>query len=154
MLSGVYLIDQMKRRIIPYLLILIALWGCKKEVVKDRTEFIGRWHAQINYYDCIMLYIYENGETHYCINWQGNETNYFEKKTWANDKRLTFGNKYFKIIEYPHQIDTNVERVFVFNHYANDLSTKLANWKMTLKGVYPSTDNSFTDTYVFYKPDY
>jgi len=151
---GTYLIDDMKRKIIIFFIILFALLSCKKEDVFDMPEFIGRWHSQINGYDCIMLYIFENGATIYTLNWEGNETNYSGKKTWVDEDKLTFGKKYFKIIEYPHKIDTNIERVYVFNHYANDLSTKLANWKMVLKGIYPSSENSYTDTHVFYKPDY
>lgn len=145
----------MKKHSILIFFLLILLLSCEKKVDDKRTEFLGDWHARINDYDCITLNIMkdQNCLGIYTVHSGGIDT-YFSGTAKADKKHLKIGNKHFDIIEYPHSIDTNVERVYVYNHKANDLSTKLANWKMVLDGIKPSSEDTYTGEYTYYKADY
>jgi hypothetical protein len=143
-----------KKSLIILSLLLAGLSSCKKQVEKDRPEFIGYWsggsYAEYGY---IYLDIGENSRAYfYMLDYENNHDYHSGGVARADDEKLTIGGtKYFTIIEYPHPIDTTVERKRIINHLDN--SQKIANWKMVLDGLYRSTDCNVGE-WTFYKADY
>jgi len=141
----------MKPKILIFCILIIAFSACKKQVEKERPEFIGDWYACIGGCDYfVILKINENSEASYMIYWQGKDTNYYGVAR-ANNKHFKIGRtKYFDIVEYPHKIDTVIEKKYVLNTKG---VLKLANWKMVLDGMKPSWLH-VSGTYTYYKSDY
>ncbi|HNW98840.1 MAG TPA: hypothetical protein PKK00_10565 [Bacteroidales bacterium] len=143
----------MKKRIYFIFIILITLFACKKQVDKERPEFIGLWHACVDggctYF--VHLSIDEYSHANYMIYWQGKDIEHGGIAK-ANDHFLKLKDVfYFKIIEYPHPIDTTIEKYYVYDY--NDGKTKLANWKMILNGPKPSA-LYVSGKWTYYKADY
>jgi hypothetical protein len=142
---------DMKEKIFILFIFLFLFSACKKQVDKDRPEFIGYWHAKIADNYCARINISENSSAYYTIIWQDHETTY-SGTARANDNKLTIGRtKYFDIVEYPHHIDTAVEKEYVYTH--DNKPIKLANWKMVLKGLQPDWLH-VCGTWTYYKADY
>jgi hypothetical protein len=148
----------MKNSLIIFILLLVGLSSCKKQVENGSPEFIGYWSG--GSYDGIGGYVYldinKNSRAYfYC--WDSeNEHKYHSGGTArADDEKLTIGGtKYFTIIEYPHPIDTNVERHWINNWLGGTLnSTKLANWKMVLDGLNNSS-SCYRGNRPYYMADY
>jgi hypothetical protein len=130
---------------------LFLFFACKKQVEKERPEFIGIWYADIPNTDgyFVRLTIDSNSNADYFIYWD--HDNHYYGTARASDNHLKIGRfKFFKIVEYPHKIDTTIEKVLV---YDDNTYVKLANWKMILEGMKPGwlyADGTFT----YYKADY
>lgn len=136
---------------IIFCLLLLTIFSCKKVGDDSSQEFIGYWHARLSDYDHVFINIDEKSFGFYTILWQGKEIHY-SGVIRVNDKHIYLGGLYsFDIIEYPHQIDTSIEREFVSNH--NDFSPRLANWKMTLYGLKPAKFH-VCGNWTYYKADY
>jgi hypothetical protein len=132
---------------------LLTLFSCKKQVEKERPEFIGNWQSSNREYTYIDLDINENSEAVYAIE-VSVDSKYSKYKgiARATNRRLKIGRtKYFDIIEYPHLIDTTFDKHRVYDH-KNHVTT-LANWKMVLEGMKPS-NLYLSDKYEFYKAEY
>jgi len=139
----------MRFTIIVFSLFLLGLTSCKKLVIDERLEFVGYWDGG-SYNEDGYMYIKINvgsmGRV-FIADIAGNHIYDCVGLARANDKKLTIGGtKYFKIIEYPHRIDPNVEQVYVNNHING--TSKLATWKMILDGLKGSPNcNVGTRTY-------
>jgi len=135
------------------ILLCLCLFSCKKKTEEDyRPEFIGYWYCPPPYSDAFSFSItidnnsfavyrgYENGQ-------EGSSIHGIAR---ANDKHFKIGRIYsFKIIEYPHKIDTASSNVYAPIGPPPWLTSKKANWKMTLKGpILHAGDGSY------YKADY
>ncbi|HNW99077.1 MAG TPA: hypothetical protein PKK00_11765 [Bacteroidales bacterium] len=144
----------MKNKLIILSLLFAGLLSCKKQIEKESPEFIGYWFVY-PYHDYGYMYINidKNSKAHVYSVDQENENEYNWRGTArANNKKLSIGGvRYFKIIEYPHRIDTTIEKYVVFNVYDN--TRKLANWKMVLEGLKGSS-NLNVGTKSYYKADY
>jgi hypothetical protein len=141
-----------KFKIISVIIILISIsfLYCKKKVDKDRHEFIGYWYARTGEYNRIILDISEDSKSVCTIRYEGYEHRHTGTAR-ANSKCLEINDiLYFDIVEYPHNIDTSVEKVYVW--YV-DNSSKLANWKMVLYGPKPNSLHE-SGTVTYYKADY
>jgi hypothetical protein len=143
----------MKEKLLIIFISILGLFACKKQVEEVSPEFIGYWSGG-SYAEYGYMYIRINessGAYVYALDYN-NDHEYDSRGTArANDKKLTIGGiKYFKIIEYPHQIDTAVEKEYIFDH--TDNTAKLANWKMVLDGLHNSSINVGERTY--YKSDF
>lgn len=126
--------------------------ACKKQVEKERPEFIGEWHSSIDSTYPVILDIEENSDAIYTVNWDGDNKNVFQGTARANDNTLNIGRAhYFKIIEYPHPIDTTLEKKYIYEIKSG--KGKLANWKMILKGIHPSWFIP-SGAWTYYKADY
>jgi hypothetical protein len=146
----------MKNILIISIILLAGLSSCKKQVENGSPEFIGYWTGSpYGNYGYMYLNINKNSRAYMYIRDTENDHEYHNSGTArADDKKLTIGGtKYFKIIEYPHPIDTNVERHSVINYLDNSFSRKLANWKMVLDGLH-GTSHSNLGERTFYKADY
>jgi hypothetical protein len=144
---------DMKKSLIILSLLLAGLSSCKEQIEKDRPEFIGYWSGDsFNKIGYMYIDIDENSKANIYANDHENEHEYSWSGTArANDKKLTIGGvKYFKIIEYPHHIDTTIERYYVYNHLDN--TDKLATWKMVLDGLKGSL-NHVVGKSAYYKTD-
>jgi hypothetical protein len=146
----------MKNSLIIISLLLAGLSSCKKQVENGSPEFIGYWSggAYDSYgYGYMYLNINENSSAYMYIRDTENDHEYDNSGTArADDEKLTIGGtKYFKIIEYPHPIDTSVERWLMYNHIDN--TWKLVNWKMVLDGLHGTT-HSNVGNHSYYKADY
>ena len=136
------------------ILLCILMTSCKKKVDDDyRPEFIGKWYSHIpnEQYNFITLEITENGQADYIIYWEGNDIHH-KGTARANNNHLKIGRiLYLKIVEYPHKIDTAVEKQYVDgpNGFA-----RLANWKMTLSGIKPDWLLLLSFKTDYYKADY
>ncbi len=136
------------------ILLCLCMTSCKKKVDENyRPEFVGKWHSDIpgEAYNYIGLEITENSQADYMIYWEGNATHH-KGTARANDNQLKIGRiLYLKIVEYPHKIDTAVEK-----HGAEgpDGSWRLANWKMTLSGIKPEWLLHLSFLTDYYKADY
>jgi hypothetical protein len=143
----------MKKNLIILSLLLAGLSSCKKQVEKDRPEFIGYWSGgSYMEYGYMYIDIDENSKAHvYAYDYE-NEHEYNSRGTArvGDDKLKIGGIKYFKIIEYPHPIDTTVEKHDVINHLDN--TCKLAIWKMVLDGL-KSSSNLNVGQRTYYKAD-
>jgi len=123
--------------------LLISLFACKKQVDKERPEFIGTWfgHTTDNYYK---LEIDENSNvkyTEYSLLGGGTSTHHGVAR--ANNNALKIGRfRGFKINEYPHEIDTANSNNLVPYPDMFSMTSKKANWKMVLSLIN------------FYKADY
>jgi hypothetical protein len=133
---------------------LMTFSGCTKGggEYSQRPEFFGFWNAPLEYDNWVDLNIDSSSFATYKIIWERNEHTYTGNAK-ENDKYLKIhGSKYyFEIIEYPHTIDTTIEKHYV--HSANYLSSKLANWKMILYGMQPDCFH-VCGTWTYYKADY
>jgi hypothetical protein len=132
----------------------ISLFSCKKKVDENyRPEFIGKWDSSIpgEPYNHITLDITKDSQADYMIYWEGND-HHHTGTARANDDHLKIGRVlYLKIVEYPHQIDTAVDKHYV----TSDNGTyKLANWKMTLNGIKPDWLLKLCFKTDYYKADY
>jgi hypothetical protein len=117
-----------------FVLIILFFISCKKEVADGKTEFIGHWYAHVEGGDYVTLDISEDSKAGYTIHWHGTD-NHHDGKVYANDEHLKIGSFInFKVINYPHLIDSIAEPYII----PSDNSNKKANWKMTLKGPNPS----------------
>jgi hypothetical protein len=147
----------MKNSLIILSILLAGLSSCKKQVENGRPEFIGYWDGDPYYvYGYMYLNIKENSKAYMHIRDDSNDNDYHNSGTArADGEKLTIGGtKYFNIIEYPHHIDTTVERHYIINHLDNNYnSPKLANWKMVLDGLH-GTSHSNIGEHAFYKADY
>jgi hypothetical protein len=117
------------------ILILFIFSACKKQVEKERPEFIGRWHCEFlgNY---INLKISEDSYATYEIYYEG-KTNSHQGIARANDNHLKIGRIiHFNILEYPHMIDTTRSDIYVYTTDSYN-SAKKANWKMVISGLEP-----------------
>lgn len=147
----------MKTKIIKLSLTVILLClcfiSCKKKVDDDyRPEFIGKWHSNIprEAYNYITLEITQDGQADYMIYWEGN-AHHHKGTARANDNHIKIGRiLYLNIVEYPHQIDTAVDKHYVTAGYGY----KLANWKMTLNGIKPDWLLKLCYKTDYYKADY
>jgi len=139
----------MKEKLLIICIILLVLSACKKQVDKERPEFIGDWYAKIMGDYFVNLSVDSNSFANYMIYWQGKDNTY-SGQARANDQHFKIGRlKYFKIIEYPHKIDTTIEKMYV----PDGFSVKLANWKMILDGMKPAWLH-VSGEYTYYKADY
>jgi len=144
----------MKNCLIIFSLLLIGLSSCEKQVEKERPEFIGYWSGgSYCEYGFIYLDISKKSKAYFYMLDYSNSRDYSSSGiARANDEKLIIGGvKYFTIIEYPHPIDTNVERKHIYNY--SDGTSKIANWKMVLDGLYGSVD-CYDGTRTYYMADY
>lgn len=141
----------MKTNLILIGLLLLALSACKKEVAEEKNEFIGSWYATIFYDGIVTLNVSEDSYAKYDVWIEPDNQHHYEGIARANDKHFKIGRtKYFDIIEYPHMIDTSIERqlIPVFGE-----GNKLANWKMVLDGMKPGL--FYADAQIaYYRADY
>ncbi len=148
----------MKENILIIIFFLISFSACKKQVDKDSPEFIGYWlSGSSSYGGYIFINIDKFSNTTFRIYDHENENEWDTRgKARANDKKLTIGGlTYFKIIEYPQRIDTNVEKINIYNFYDNSWSWKLATWKMVLDGLHGSINsNKNVGKRTYYMADY
>gem|GEM_PF-2535884 len=100
----------------------------------------------------ISILIKKSSAYFYMVDYSNNHEYHSGGIARADDNKLTIGGiKHFTIVEYPHPIDTNVERKSVINHVNG--TAKIATWKMVLDGLHGSLDcNAGNRTY--YKADY
>jgi hypothetical protein len=140
----------MKEKFFVILIILIAFSACKKQVEKERPEFIGYWRC--DYYSSdykIILNIDSNSNATYSVTHESGQSNVETGKARANDFILNIGRFHkFRIAGYPHMIDTTSSPI-VYNEI--DHTYKLASWKMTLIS---SQTLHLKGTFEFYKADY
>ena len=133
------------------IIVFLGLISCKKKVEDGSPEFIGHWFTQPTVDMHLDIDISETSHAIYRLNSDGKETVY-KGTARANTKTLKIGStRHFDIIEYPHQIDTTIEKHLIYN--ADDNTYKLATWKMTLYGIKPN-DNQFCGEEDYYKADY
>jgi len=137
-----------------FCLILITTIGCRKQVEKDRPEFIGYWSGG-SYMEYGWTYIKIESSSRaevYAYDHENEHEYYRHGKARADDEKLTIGGiKYFKIIEYPHPLDTTIVKHYVINHLDN--SYKLATWIMVLEGMKGFIGLDL-GTRTYYKADY
>jgi hypothetical protein len=137
-----------------FIISLVMLSACRKQVENGNTDFIGYWSGgTYNEYGYVYVHINENSKAYFHINDRENEHDYITKGTArADHEKLSIGGiKYFKIVQYPHPIDTNVERKLILNHVDN--TWKVANWKMVLDGLHGTTHSNLGN-HTYYKADY
>jgi hypothetical protein len=137
-----------------FILSLVILGSCRKQVENGNPEFIGYWSGgSINEYGRLYIEIDEDSKAYVYASDPENEHYYHSKGTARADyEKLTIGGtKYYKVIEYPHRIDTNVEKVQIVDH--EHYIKKLANWKMVLDGLHGSSHCN-VGTHKYYKADY
>lgn len=121
---------------ILFTLLCLCLLSCKKKIDEDyRSEFIGNWYSAHNtgadfWYDIkVDSNSYATYTSHTALG--GGDLSKIHGIARANDKHFKIGRIYsFKIIEYPHKIDTTSSSIYV----QDGLSNKKANWEMILKG--------------------
>jgi hypothetical protein len=134
--------------------IILVLAGCKKQVEKERPEFIGYWYSDNGadfWYD---ITIDKDSYAVYSSNSRigsGGGGSSIHGIARANDKKLKIGRIFnFKIIEYPHKIDTTSSNVYIPIRTGSwSITLKKANWEMTLKGPKLHAGDG-----VYYKADY
>jgi hypothetical protein len=128
--------------------VLLFLFSCKKQVEKDRPEFIGYWTCNAGDDFFFHIEIDSNSNAIYQENAYDGKRASIHGKSRATGKKLKIGRMHhFDIAEYPHEIDT-ASSVDVFTD-SKGSSRKKANWKMTLDGpaLYMGTGS-------YYKADY
>lgn len=142
----------MKKNVFIILLFLLAICSCKQEVTEERPEFTGHWFASFGDNNVIHFDIDENSQASYQMTLEGYARKKYTGTARANGQRLTIGGtRYFDIIEYPHMIDTSIEKYTIYD-YENQRSIP-ANWMMVLDGMKPGL--FYADgTWTFYKADY
>ncbi len=141
----------MKKNVIVIFILLIFLLSCKKKVENGSPEFIGHWFTQSVVDMHLDMDISESSYTIYSLYSSGHKTIY-KGTARANAKHLKIGStRYFDIIEYPHEIDTALEKHHIYDSENN--TNKLANWKMVLDGIKPN-DNQFCGIVEYYKAEY
>jgi hypothetical protein len=136
---------------ILFFFISFCLFSCKKEVEKERPEFIGFWYAKDDNSSDFSygIEIDSNSNGEYIEYAYGGSNTMFHGIARANDNRLKIGRTHgFKIINYPNRIDTANSNIFVFTN-KNWGHPKKANWTMTLKGPLLYLGDG-----VYYKADY
>lgn len=138
-------------------LFVVVFSGCKKSVTNGRPEFIGYWcttgsgeSGNIK----IILDIKENDDADYIEIAESSYHGEKHGKARANSDKLKIGSVYhFKILEYPHIIDTTVEHVHISPNYSGDQYSPLApNWKMKLSSLIPKV--YMKGPFTFYKVEY
>lgn len=143
----------MKHNLIIFSLLLAGLSSCKKQVENGRPEFMGYWSGG-SYAEYGYIYLNVNENNHasfYMLDYENDHDYHSGGTARADNKKLTIGGvKYFTIVEYPHRIDTNVERKYVNNHLNS--SYKIATWKMVIDGLHGST-NCNVGAWTYYKAD-
>jgi hypothetical protein len=133
------------------ILLLIVLTACKKEVAEDKSAFIGYWYGNIYEDGIVTLDVSADSYATYDVWLETDNHHQYEGIARANDKHFKIGRtKYFDIIEYPHVIDTTIERIMVPVHNGD---RKLANWKMVLDGMKPGLFYADSKT-AYYRADY
>ncbi len=145
---------KMKNYLIILFFLLIGLFSCKKKVERDNPEFIGYWSGgTFNEYGYVFLSINEKSRASFFISDYSNDHEYHSSGTAriVNNKLSLTPFTYFTIIEYPHKIDTNIERKYFTNFLTS--RNKLANWKMVLNGLRGSSDCNVGNR-TYYKADY
>jgi len=134
-----------------FILLCLSLFSCKKKVDENnRPEFVGHWYCPYGdsgsgtedfSYD---ITVDDNSNAIYTSHTTlgGGDVSTIHGTARANDRHFKIGRIYsFKVIEYPHKIDTT-SSIFI-------VDGKKANWKMTLKGpIFHDGDGSY------YKADY
>jgi hypothetical protein len=115
----------------------VTLSACKKEVSEVSPEFIGHWSSEhFGDGNFSILTIDENSNASYHLYFEGDASKEYNGTARADDKHFKIGRTmYFDIIEYPHLIDTSVEKHVIYNQETNQYI--LANWKMMLEGMKP-----------------
>jgi len=145
----------MKYILIILSLLLAGLSSCKDKIEKARPEFIGCWFVDSHGSNgsSIHLSIDESSSAYFRVNDFDNYNDYHSRgEARANDNKLTIGGtKYFLIIEYPHPLDTTIEKNLVLD--PDDNIYKIANWKMVLDGLHGSINCNVGEC-AFYKADY
>jgi hypothetical protein len=131
---------------------LIVFSACQKVSEDKRPEFIGFWHSKFGDSGCASIHIKSDGSGAYCIRYDYEESKVYSGTIRVNDKHIYIAGKdRFDIIEYPHMIDTTIERVYISNHFDN--SYKIGNWKMVLYGLKPNALH-ICGEWTYYKADY
>ncbi len=126
---------------------VFALFGCKKESATQRPEFIGYWRNPFSYDFVFTIYIYQNGYGDYTeLNKEGDRL-HIKGDARVTDEKLKIGClHHFRIIEYPHKIDTTDSDIFTTTYEG---LRKKANWKMILEAPHFYAGSS-----TYYKADY
>ena len=130
--------------------LLFSLFACKKKVDNERPEFCGSWTGHSDHGSVASLNIsFSNSDTKYKVFISGTSGSItYKGHARANDKTLKLSRfNTFDIIEYPHKVDTNIEKL---DHYEGRIQP---NWKMILRGLKPDLIH-VTETFTFYKNDY
>jgi hypothetical protein len=127
----------MKATVIIVCISLCALTACKKEVSDGRSEFIGNWTSEIfREYNIAHLSIDENSNASFRMYYEGHDRKEYTGKARANNKHFKIGRtRYFDIIEFPHRIDTTVEKYSYYDSFSG--RKRIATWKMVLEGMKP-----------------
>ena len=130
------------------------LFACKKRVEKERPEFIGLWLTDRQPSDSYWfeIDIDENSNGLYTEHTAvlGGEDVHISGTVRANNKHLKIGRlNSFKILEYPHKIDTANSNVLVPYPDYGSLTYKKANWIMKLDGPM-----FYIGTGTYYKAEY
>jgi hypothetical protein len=132
-------------------LFVVVFLGCKKPSVLKRPEFIGYWRTLDKSEDRTSIDIGEDGQGRYSQKLDGEERRSYDGEIYATDKKLKIGRiNHFEIIEYPHNIDTTVEHIVIYDYTTQ--TQKAANWKMILSCHKPSIFSNPNE--VYYKADY
>jgi hypothetical protein len=128
----------MKIKLALYCLILITFCSCNDKVNVSSPAFIGYWYG-INNGMRYSLNIDLESHATYEISWPDSNYQSIEGLARANSRKLTINHKqYFEIVEYPHKVDTSVEKFYI---PAPDGTLFIADYKMILDGMHhPSKD--------------
>jgi hypothetical protein len=133
------------------LLICLSLFSCKKKIEDNyRPEFIGDWYCPAyNIYVCRITVDNNSNAVYHERPYGGSGESTFKGKARANDKHFKIGRFHsFKIIDYPHKIDTALNNTL----WVPDTHTghpKRPNWVMTLDGPL-----FYMGSGTYYKADY
>lgn len=140
----------MKEKIFILFIFLFIFSACKKQVDKERLEFIGMWYSQ-NDNHSIYFNISQDSHASYQV-YEGMNNEGYSGIARANDHHLKIGRiMKFEIIEYPHEIDTATDKHDLFDYIGHH---KLANWRMVLNGINPLFLNRYQGKLEYYKADY
>jgi len=143
----------MKTRQVIFCIILFSTIGCKKQVEKERPEFIGTWFSRYGSVEYAKIVIDENSNAHYIFMDYGDIKGEHRGTARANDRKLKIGRILsFDILEYPHKIDTTSTSILAPTD-ASLTVWKKANWRMTLSGLHPQL-LYLNGTFTYYKVDY
>jgi len=143
----------MKTWQIVFCIILFSTLGCKKKIDDNyRPEFIGMWYSKNDNTDKrIYFSISKDSHADYSL-YEGMNNVDYAGIARASDHHLKIGRiMNLKIIEYPHQIDTTIEKHDLIDYIG---SHKLANWKMVLNGIFPLILFRDQGKLEYYKVDY
>ncbi len=115
-----------------------------------RPEFVGNWMCFDNTDFIYVITIDKNSNAIYEeIEYGGGDKAKIKGKARANNNKLKIGRfTDFKIIDYPHKIDTATSNIIVDEGHWMGKSMK-ANWAMKLKG-----HSLYMGDGTYYKADY